>query len=56
MIISFIGPPGCGKSTQIEFVTKTFLQDVDVIMLRVPNLVKTSNYSSILKGRGSQDN
>ncbi|MEC0206928.1 AAA family ATPase [Paenibacillus lautus] len=40
MIISFIGPPGCGKSTQIEFVTKTFLQDVDVIMLRVPNLVK----------------
>lgn len=40
MIISFIGPPGCGKSTQIEFVTKTFLQDVGVIMLRVPNLVK----------------
>jgi adenylate kinase family enzyme len=40
MIISFIGPPGCGKSTQIGFVADTFLQDVGVIILRVPNLVK----------------
>lgn len=40
MIISFIGPPGCGKSTQIELVRKRFFVDVGAIMLRVPNLVK----------------
>lgn len=40
MIVSFIGPPGCGKSTQIEFVTQSFLDEIEIVKLRVPDLIK----------------